>query len=116
MLVNKISDIYLKIDSSLTDTKLCHSVNKLVILFKFLKYLSLLVRQNQMLFLLHFISLSIFLTSSIALLESPVFLIDSSKPLVSSSSLLLMTESRSFSDTWSLLNYGCFLVSSKLKK
>ena len=38
---------YFKINSSLTDTKLLHSANKLVVHFKFLKYLSLLVCQRQ---------------------------------------------------------------------
>ena len=43
----KIYYIYFKINGSLTIFKFCRSVNKLVILFKFLKYLSLLVRQRQ---------------------------------------------------------------------
>ena len=75
----KIYYTYFKINGSLTLFKFCHSINKLVILFKFLKYLSLLVRQRQNVFLLHFISLSIFLTSSIESLGSLVFLIASSK-------------------------------------
>ena len=37
-----ILNIYFKINSSLTDTKLRHSANKLAVHFKFLKYLSLL--------------------------------------------------------------------------
>ena len=71
-----------------------------------------------MLFLLHLISLSIFLTKLNASLGLPVFLINCSKPLVSifsSSSLLLMSESRSFSSTCSLFSFGCFLVSSKFE-
>ena len=94
--------IYFKINSSLNFFKFCHSANKLIIHFKFLKYLSLLVRKRQILFILHFISLSIFLTIL------SVFLIDCSI----SSSLLLMSESRSFSNTWSLLNFVFFLVLS----
>ena len=47
MVINKINDTYFKINSSLTDTKLCHSVKKVAIFLKFLKYLSLLVRQHQ---------------------------------------------------------------------
>ena len=39
--------IYFKINGSLTLFKFFHSINKLVILFKFQKYLSLLVRQRQ---------------------------------------------------------------------
>ena len=40
-------DIYLKIDSSLANTKLRHSPNKFIVTFKFLKYFSLLVCQRQ---------------------------------------------------------------------
>ena len=96
MLINQIHDIYFKINSSLTDTKLCYSVNKLVILSKFLNTFPCWYAKIKMLFLLHFISLSIFLTSSIVSLWLPVFLIDSSKPLVSISSLLLMSEYLAF--------------------
>ena len=42
--INKIYDIYFKIHCSLTDLELCHNINKLIILFKFLKYQSLLIR------------------------------------------------------------------------
>ena len=45
--INKIYDIYFKIHGSLTDLKLRHSVNKLIIFLKFLEYYSLLVRQYQ---------------------------------------------------------------------
>ena len=43
----KIYCIYFKINGSFTLFKFCHSVNKLVILFKFLKYLCLLICQRQ---------------------------------------------------------------------
>ena len=40
-------DIYLKVDSSLANTKLRHSANKPVVTFKFLKHFSLLVYPHQ---------------------------------------------------------------------
>ena len=39
--------IYLKVDSSLANTKFCHSANKFVVIFKFLKHFSLLVCQQK---------------------------------------------------------------------
>ena len=45
--LDEVYNIYFKINSSLTDTKVCHSANKLAVHFKFLKYLSLLVCQRQ---------------------------------------------------------------------
>ena len=47
IVLDKVYNIYFKINSSLTNTKLCHSAKKLVIHFKLLKYLSLLVCQHQ---------------------------------------------------------------------
>ena len=91
IILYKLYDIYLKVDSSLANTKLCHSANKFVVTFKFLKHFS------KILFLLHLVSLSIFLTNSIASLGLLVVLINCSKPLVSISSLLLISESRSIS-------------------
>ena len=43
----KLYDIYLKFDSSLSNTKPRRSSNKFVVTFKFLKYFSLLVCQHQ---------------------------------------------------------------------
>ena len=43
----KLYDVYLKIDSSLANTKLCHSAQKLVVHFKFLEHFSLLVYPHQ---------------------------------------------------------------------
>ena len=43
----KLCDIYLKVDSSLANTKLRHSSKKFIVTFKFLKYFSLLVCQRQ---------------------------------------------------------------------
>ena len=36
--INKVYGIYFKIHGSLTDIEFCHSINELIILFKFLKY------------------------------------------------------------------------------
>ena len=47
IILYKLYDIYLKIDSSLANTKLRHSANKLVVTFKFMKHLSLLVCPHQ---------------------------------------------------------------------
>ena len=47
IILHKLYDIYLKIDSSLANTKLRHSSNKLVVTFKFLKHFSLLVCPHQ---------------------------------------------------------------------
>ena len=47
IVLDEVYDIYFKINSSLTDTKLRHSANKIAVHFKFLKYLSLLVCQCQ---------------------------------------------------------------------
>ena len=47
IILYKLYDIYLQIDSRLANTKLRHSANKFVVTSKFLKYLSLLVRQRQ---------------------------------------------------------------------
>ena len=47
VIFDKFCDVYFKINRSLTNTKLYHRAKKLVIHFKLLKYLSLLVRQNQ---------------------------------------------------------------------
>ena len=69
----------------------------------------------KMLFLLRLVSLSIFLSNLIASLGLSVVVINCSKPLASISSLLLISESRSFSYTCSLLNLGYFLFSSKPK-
>ena len=117
IILYKLYDIYLKVDGSLGNTKLRHSTNKFVVSFKFLKYFSLLWYVNtKILFLLHLAGLSNFLTNSIASLGLSVVLINCSKPLLSIFSLLLIiSESRSFSYTYSLLNLGCFLVSSKPK-
>ena len=93
ILLKKVYNIYFKINSSITDTKLHHSANK-------------------MLFLLCLVSLSNFLTNSIASLGLSVVLINCSKSLVSISSLLLISESCSFFNTQSLINFGCFLLSS----
>ena len=92
ILINKIYDIYFKIYGSLTDLERCHGVNKLIIFLEFLEYHSLLI--SKMLFLLYLISLSIFLTNSAASLGLSVFLIDSSNPVVSISSLLFINDSR----------------------
>ena len=43
----KLYNTYLKVDSSLANTKLHHSANKFIVTFKFLKYFSLLVCQRQ---------------------------------------------------------------------
>ena len=116
ILINKIYDIYFKIHGSLTDLELRHSVNKLIILLNFWNNIPLWYVSIKMLFLLHLISLSIFLTNSAASLGLSVFLIDCANPLVSiSSSLLLMRDSRNFCNIWSLFNFRCFLVSSGSK-
>ena len=47
IILYKLYDIYLKVDSSLANAKLCHSANKSIVTFKFLKYFSLLVCQHQ---------------------------------------------------------------------
>ena len=47
IILYKLCDIYLKVDSSLAKTKFRHSANKFVVTFKFLKYFSLLVWQHQ---------------------------------------------------------------------
>ena len=47
IVLDEVYDIYFKINSSLTDTKLRRSANKLVVHIKSLKYLSLLVCQRQ---------------------------------------------------------------------
>ena len=47
IILYKLYDIYLKVDSSLANTKLRHSANKLVVTFKFLKHFSLLVCPHQ---------------------------------------------------------------------
>ena len=44
---DKPHNIFLKIDSSLANTKLRHSASKLVITFKFLKHFSMLVCPHQ---------------------------------------------------------------------
>ena len=54
IILYKLYDIYLKIDSSLANTKLRHSANKFVVTFKFLKYFSLLVCQHLNIFLTTF--------------------------------------------------------------
>ena len=41
--LHELYNAYFKIDSSLANTKLCHSTNKLVVHFKFLEHFSLLV-------------------------------------------------------------------------
>ena len=96
-----------------------NSIKALTNLYIFLNSLNTILcwyANLKMLFLLHLISLSIFLTNSAALLGLSVFLIDCSNPLVSiSSSLLLMRDSRNFCNIWSLFNFGCFLVSSESK-
>ena len=51
IVLDEVYDIYFKINSSLTDTKLRRSANKPVVHFKSLRYLSLLVCQRQNLFL-----------------------------------------------------------------
>ena len=43
----KLYDIYLKVYSSLANTKLRHTTNKFIVNFKFLKYFFLLVCQRQ---------------------------------------------------------------------
>ena len=47
IILYKLHDIYLKIDSSFANTKLCHSANKFIVTFKFLKHFSLLVCPHQ---------------------------------------------------------------------
>ena len=47
IILYKLYDIYLKIDSSFANTKLRHSANKLVVTFEFLKHFSLLVCPHQ---------------------------------------------------------------------
>ena len=47
IILYKLYDIYLKVDSSLPKTKLCHSANKFVDIFKFLKHFSLLACPHQ---------------------------------------------------------------------
>ena len=47
IILYKLYDICLKIDSSLANTKLRHSANKFVVTFKFLKHFSLLVCPHQ---------------------------------------------------------------------
>ena len=43
IILYKLYDIYLKVDSGLANTKLCRNANKFVVTFKFLKHFSLLV-------------------------------------------------------------------------
>ena len=43
----ELCDVYFKIDSSLANTKLRHSANKLVVHFKFLEHSSLLLCPHQ---------------------------------------------------------------------
>ena len=85
ILLYKLYDIYLKVDSILANTKLCHSANKFVVTFP------CWYDHIKILFLLHLVSLSNFLTNSIALLGLSVALINCCKPLVSISSLLLIS-------------------------
>ena len=47
IILYKLYDVYLKVHSSLADTKFRHSANKFVVTFKFLKHFSLLVCPNQ---------------------------------------------------------------------
>ena len=47
VILYKLYDIYLETDSSLANTKLRHSANKLVVTFKFLKQFSLMVCPHQ---------------------------------------------------------------------
>ena len=47
IILYKLYDIYLKIDSRLANTKLRHSANKLVVTFKFLEHPSFLVCSHQ---------------------------------------------------------------------
>ena len=47
IILYKLYDIYLKVESKLANTKLRHSANKLVVTFKFLKHFSLLVCPHQ---------------------------------------------------------------------
>ena len=108
IILYKLYDIYLKVDSSLANTKPRHSANKFFVTFKFLKHFSL----QFLLFLLHLVSLSNFFTNSVASLGLLVFFINSSKTLASISSLLI-SESSSFCNNWSSLIFGCFLVSPK---
>ena len=117
ILINKIYDIYFKIHCCLTNLELRHGVDKLIFFFlNFLNTIPCWYARVKMLFLLHLISLSIFLTNSAASLGLFVFLIDCSNPLVSiSSSLLLMRDSRNFCNIWSLFDFGRFLVSSDSK-
>ena len=98
IILYKLYDIYLKIDSSLANTKLRH--------------FSLLYAHTKILFLLHLVSLSNFLTNSIASLGLLVFFINFFKSFVSISSLVI-SESSSFCINWSSLSFGCFLVSPK---
>ena len=113
IILYKFYDIYLKVDSSLANTKLRHSANKFVVTFKFLKHFSLLVCPHQNIIRIHWVSLSNFFTNSIASLGLLVFFIDSFKPFVSISSLLI-SESRSLCNNWSSLSFGCLLVSPKI--
>ena len=47
IILYKLYDIYLKVDSGLANTKLRNSASKFIVTFKFLKYFSLLVCQHQ---------------------------------------------------------------------
>ena len=118
MLVNKPHDIDFEYYGCFTGTKFYNSVRKSFIHFKLLKISSLLVCKYaniKMLFLLQLIILSIILKSSIVSLGSLVLLTDCSRPLALISSLLLISESRSFFKTCSSVNFVCCLVSSNPK-
>ena len=92
------------------------SLANLLFFLNFLNTIPCWYASVKMLFLLHLISLSIFLTNSAASLGFSVFLIDCSNPLVSiSSSLLLMIDSRNFNNTWSLFDFGRFWFHQSLK-
>ena len=96
-----------------------NSVTVLTNLLFFLNFLNTIpccCASVKVLFLLHLISLSVFLTNSAASLGLSIFLIDCSNPLVSISSfLLLMRDSRNFNNTWFLFDFGRCLISSESK-
>ena len=87
------------------------ALTNLLFRLNFLKIMPCWQASVKMLFFLHFIIFSILLINSTASSGLSLFLIDSSNPLLSISSLLLIRDSRNFSNVWFLLEF-VFLVSS----
>ena len=88
------------------------ALTNLLFILNFLKTFPCWYAHIKMLFLLHLVSLSNFLTNSIASFRLFVVIINPSKPFASISSLLI-SQSNSLCNTWSSVSFDCFLISPK---